>query len=99
MDFMPKIPKPNTGPNLGIPVPALTHKTIHIKVLEHWFIEPKKIIYDESHIKSWLCSQGYSRLLKFIQRLNVSIKNKRITDPCKVTEVNINIINSFYYIN
>ncbi|KAG4092446.1 hypothetical protein H8356DRAFT_1429489 [Neocallimastix lanati (nom. inval.)] len=68
MDFMPKIPKPNTGPNLGIPVPALTHKTIHIK--------------------SWLCSQGYSRLLKFIQRLNVSIKNKRITDPCKVTENN-----------
>jgi len=86
MEFMPKMPQPNKGPDLGIPIPTLTPKTVHIKASEHEFVEPKKIIYDESHIKPWLYSEGYSRLLKFIQRLNVSVKNKKITDPCNVSE-------------
>lgn len=87
MDFMPKMPPPQAkGPDLGIPIPALTPKTIHINASEHNFTQPVKIIYDESHIKPWLYSEAYSRLLKFIQRLNVTVKNKTVNSPCKVSE-------------
>jgi len=92
---MPKMPQPNKGPDLGIPIPTLTPKTVHIKASEHEFVEPKKIIYDESHIKPWLYSEGYSRLLKFIQRLNISVRNKKVTDPCNVSEV-IYLRNIYY---
>ncbi|CAG8807801.1 36136_t:CDS:1, partial [Racocetra persica] len=50
------------------------------------FIEPKKQINDQQDINKLVTSEAYVRLTRFIELLNESVVNKKISDPCFVSE-------------
>ncbi|CAG8796103.1 14850_t:CDS:2, partial [Cetraspora pellucida] len=51
------------------------------------FIEPKKQINDQQDINKLVTSEAYIRLTRFIELLNESVVNKKISDPCFVSEL------------
>ncbi|CAG8634311.1 14715_t:CDS:2, partial [Racocetra fulgida] len=50
------------------------------------FIEPKKQITDQRDINKLVTSEAYVRLTRFLELLNESVVNKKISDPCFVSE-------------
>ncbi|CAG8814077.1 28844_t:CDS:2, partial [Dentiscutata erythropus] len=58
------------------------------------FIEPKKQINDQNNINKYTTSEAYIRLTRFIELLNESVVNKKISDPCFVSELVQKVLDS-----
>ncbi|KAL2914476.1 Serine/threonine-protein phosphatase 2A activator 1 [Polyrhizophydium stewartii] len=56
------------------------------------FAEPQKRITEASLLREWTQSEAYLRILDFIQSLNESVRNKKVSDPCPVSEAMTRII-------
>ncbi|KAH9254796.1 hypothetical protein BASA81_007216 [Batrachochytrium salamandrivorans] len=46
----------------------------------------EKRITDQDALTCWIQSEAYLRLMCFIQSLNESVRNKKVSDPCPVSE-------------
>ncbi|CAG8481637.1 5793_t:CDS:2 [Paraglomus brasilianum] len=57
-----------------------------LPLTDHNFVEPRKMIRQHSDIDVWVESKAFARFLMFIKLLNESILNKKISDPCTVSE-------------
>ncbi|KAG9300629.1 hypothetical protein G9A89_005229 [Geosiphon pyriformis] len=58
------------------------------------FIQPRKEITEQPDIKTWLESEAFFRLMTFIQNLNQSVVNKKISDKFFVSETAQKIVDS-----
>ncbi|CAG8446135.1 3521_t:CDS:2 [Acaulospora colombiana] len=72
----------------------MAEDTNKIPLVDHAFVESTKKISDEKDVVAWINSEAFSRLMRFIENLNESVMNKKISDPCLVTELPQKIINS-----
>ncbi|KAJ3293936.1 hypothetical protein HK104_004092 [Borealophlyctis nickersoniae] len=54
--------------------------------VDHAYVVPIKRITDESALRHWCGSEACLRYLEFIQLLNESVKNKKNSDECVVSE-------------
>ncbi|KAF0482348.1 Phosphotyrosyl phosphatase activator [Gigaspora margarita] len=58
------------------------------------FIEPTKQVNDQNDINKFITSEAYNRLTRFIELLNESVVNKKISEPCFVSELVQKVIDS-----
>lgn len=58
--------------------------------LEYECVEPTKKINDQADVNEWVNTEAFLRLMKFIELSNESVINRKISDPCLVSEVNDN---------
>ncbi|RIA82137.1 hypothetical protein C1645_788957 [Glomus cerebriforme] len=61
--------------------------------LDHEFIEPIKKINDQVDVNDWVETEAFTRLLRFIELLNESVKGRKNSDPCHVSETTQGVIN------
>ncbi|XP_002736325.1 serine/threonine-protein phosphatase 2A activator-like [Saccoglossus kowalevskii] len=52
----------------------------------HKFVTPEKLIKTQMDIPRWEKSQAYSDYIGFVLTLNESVKSKKLTDECEVSE-------------
>jgi serine/threonine-protein phosphatase 2A activator len=55
---------------------------------EYECIEPIKKINDQADVNEWVNSEAFLRLMRFIELSNESVINRKVSDPCHVSEVN-----------
>ena len=48
---------------------------------------PQKCIFKQSDIDIFTRSKAFERLMTFIGLLNTSVTQKKISDPCRISEV------------
>jgi serine/threonine-protein phosphatase 2A activator len=63
-------------------IPKLQGRMETMKVTVSCFTEPVARI-TANNMEEWLHSEAYARILDFVQSLNMSVKNKKLTDPCE----------------
>ncbi|CAG8455622.1 12700_t:CDS:2 [Rhizophagus irregularis] len=61
--------------------------------LEYECVEPIKKINDQADVNEWVNTEAFRRLMKFIELSNESVINRKISDPCLVSEFVQRIIN------
>ncbi|RUS14031.1 hypothetical protein BC937DRAFT_94451 [Endogone sp. FLAS-F59071] len=53
---------------------------------DHVFQTPVKRIFSDTDIPIWLDTEAFSRIMIFIENLNTSVVDKKISDPCHISE-------------
>eukprot|EP00842_Homolaphlyctis_polyrhiza_P005675 jgi/Hompol1/6108/HPOL_002225-RA len=88
---------PTTQVPVQIDIPRVAGRRRFIKPLangpmSHRFVEPTKRINDDESMRQWVQSEAYLRLLDFIQSLNESVRNKKVSDDCEVSMACVGIV-------
>jgi serine/threonine-protein phosphatase 2A activator len=74
-----------TGPLIP-QIPAVQGRRKFIKVSQE-FVLPTKRITGTGTLEQFPQSEAYLRLLDFLQTLNESVKDKKLSDPCHESQV------------
>ncbi|KAI8921533.1 hypothetical protein BC831DRAFT_476697 [Entophlyctis helioformis] len=75
-----------------LPVPRVAGRRAFVTVADrdsetHTYRQPPvKRITDEASLRAWAGTEAYLRILDFVQSLNEAVTNKKVSDPCPVSE-------------